>query len=163
VIPETDEEIGGKADDLPAHEEQKKAVGDDDAQHGSGEERHKAEEAGEVFIVCHVAHAVDEDEQADEGDHDQHYGGQRVEHPAELQPLVAELEPAEVEGEDLISAVVGEDMREGAEREQERRGQGTDGQRGGEDAAALFEECGDGSCEDRQRGNQPQVLNDPGH
>ena len=82
VVPEADEEIGGEADDLPAHEEQKEAVGDDDAQHGPGEERHKAEEAREVLIVSHVAHAVDEDEQAYEGNHQQHQGGQRIKHPA---------------------------------------------------------------------------------
>ena len=99
-VPEADEEVGGEADDLPAHEEQQQAVGDDDAEHGSGEEGEEAEEAGEVLVVLHVAGAVDEDEQADEGDHDQHDGGEGIEHPAELEPLVAELEPVEVEGLD---------------------------------------------------------------
>ena len=98
-VPEADEEVGGEADDLPAHEEQKQAVGDDHAEHGAGEEREKAEEAGEVLVVGHVADAVDEDQQADEGDHDQHHCGQRIEHPAEREPLVAKLKPAEVEGQ----------------------------------------------------------------
>src|ERR1035441_9704952 len=66
VVPEADEEIGGEADDLPAHEEEEQAVGDNDAQHGSGKERQKAEEAREVFVVGHVADAVDKDEQTDE-------------------------------------------------------------------------------------------------
>ena len=84
LIPEADEQIRGEADDLPAHEEQQQAVGDDDAEHGSGKEREEAEEAGEVFVVGHVADGVDEDEQADEGDHHEHDGGERIEHPAEI-------------------------------------------------------------------------------
>ena len=97
LIPESDEEVGGEADELPTHEEEQKAVGDDDAEHCACEEREEAEEAGEVFVVVHVAGAVDEDQQADEGDHDEHDGGEGVEHPAELQPLAAVLKPGEVE------------------------------------------------------------------
>ena len=97
VVPEADQQVGGEADHLPAHEEQQQAVGDDDAEHGPGKERQEAEEAGEVFVVLHVADAVDEDQQADEGDHHQHDGGERIEHPAELQPLIAELKPAEID------------------------------------------------------------------
>ena len=95
--PEADEEVGGEADDLPAHEQREEGVGDDDAEHGSGEEGEEGEEAGEVFVVSHVAGAVDEDEQADEGDHDEHDGGEGIEDPAELEGLIAELEPVEVE------------------------------------------------------------------
>ncbi len=159
-VPEADEEVGGEADDLPAHEEEEQGVGDDDAEHGSGEEGEEAEEAGEVLVVLHVAGAVDEDEQADEGDHDEHDGGEGVEHPSELQPLVAELEPVEVEG---LDGGVGERVGEGAEREQERQRHGADGEGGSGDAAALFEESGDSGGEDWQRGNQPEVFYDPGH
>jgi hypothetical protein len=159
-VPEADEEVRGEADDLPAHEEEEQAVGDDDAEHGSGEERQETEEAGEVLVVLHVADAVDEDKQADEGDHDQHDRGERVEHPAELEPFIAELEPAEVAGLDLW---IPEGVGEGAESEEERQRHGADGEGGSGYAAALFEECGDSGCEDRQGRNEPKVLNDPGH
>ena len=89
VKPEADEEVGGKAHDLPAQEEQQEAVGDDDAEHGSGEECEETEEACEVFVVRHVADAKDEDERAYEGDHQQHDGGERVEEPADLHPVCA--------------------------------------------------------------------------
>ena len=160
-VPEADEEVGGEADDLPAHEEQEQAVGDDDAEHGPGEEREEAEEAGEVFVVRHVADAVDEDEQADEGDHDEHDGGEGIEHPAELEPFVAELEPAEVE--DLDAPGMGERVGEGGEARGTGSGHGADGEGGGGDAAALWEESDDSGGEDGQRGNEPEVLNDPGH
>ena len=66
LIPEADQQIRSKPDELPAHEQQQQAVGDDHAQHGPGKEREEAEEAREVFVVVHVADGVDEDEQADE-------------------------------------------------------------------------------------------------
>jgi hypothetical protein len=90
-VPEADEQIGREPYDLPAHEQQKQAVGDDDAQHRTGEECQEAEEAREVFILRHVADAIDEDQQAHEGDHQKHHGGEWVEDPAKLQPLSAEL------------------------------------------------------------------------
>ena len=134
-VPEADEEVGSKADDLPAHEEEQEAVRDDDAEHGSGEEREKTEEAGEVLVVLHVAGAVDEDEQADEGDHDEHDRGERVEHPSELQPLIAELEPVEVEGLDFR---VAERVGKGAERAGGTDSHGADREGGGGNAAPLF-------------------------
>ena len=97
VIPEADEQIGGEADDLPAHKEQQQAVCDDDAQHRPCKERQKTEEAREVFIVGHVADAVDEDQQADERDHHQHHCGERIEHPAEFEPFAADLKPGKIE------------------------------------------------------------------
>ena len=98
MIPEADEQVGCEADQFPAHEEEQNAVGDDNAQHGSGEEREEAEEAGVVFVVGHVAGGVDEDEQADEGDHHEHDGGERIENPAEVYGGSAEMEPGEVDG-----------------------------------------------------------------
>ena len=97
VIPETDQQVGGEPDQLPTHEEQQQAIGDDDAQHGSGKQRQEAEEASEIFVVLHVADAVDKDEQADKRDHHQHDGRERIEHPAQLQPFIAELKPAEID------------------------------------------------------------------
>ena len=97
VIPEADQQVGGEPNQLPTHKEQQQAVGDDDAQHSSGKQRQEAEEPREVFVVLHVANAVDKDQQADEGDHHQHDGGQRIKHPAQLQPLIAKLKPAEID------------------------------------------------------------------
>ena len=96
VIPETNQQIRRQPDQLPANEEEQQAVGDDHTQHCGGEQRHEAKETSEVLVVRHVAHAVDENEQADERDHDQHHRRERVEHPAELQPCTTKLEPVEI-------------------------------------------------------------------
>jgi hypothetical protein len=66
--------------------------------------------------MLHVADAVYEDQQADEGDHHQHDCGERVEHPADLEPLIAKLEPADIRKLNAIAGVFGEYVREGAER-----------------------------------------------
>jgi hypothetical protein len=113
--------------------------------------------------MLHVAGAVDKDEQTDEGDHDEHDGCQRIEHPAELEDLVAEGEPCEVDGLEAVAGGLGEDMGEGAEREQERGRHGADGERCRGYTASLFEQSADARGEDGQGGNQPEVLNDPGH
>src|SRR5205085_11310959 len=72
VIPKPDQQVGGKANQLPAHEKKQKTIGDDQAQHGGGEERHETKKAREILIVGHVADAVDKNERADEGDHHEH-------------------------------------------------------------------------------------------
>ena len=97
LIPEPDEQIRGQADQLPAHEEQQQTVRNHHAQHCSREERQEAEETSEVFVMGHVARAVDKDQQANKRDHDEHHRGERIEHPAELQPLAPILKPGEVE------------------------------------------------------------------
>ena len=99
----------------------------------------EAEEAREVFVVRHVADAVDEDQQADEGDHHQHDGGERIEHPAELQPLVAELEPVEVDRPARRSPArrCRRTCAKATERQQERECHRADGERGGETRAAA--------------------------
>ena len=129
LIPEADEQVGGEADQFPAHEQQKDAVGDDDAEHGSCEEREEAEEAGEVFVVGHVTDGVDEDEQADEADHHQHDGGERIENPAEIDGGGAEAEPGEVDGLANGGAVrpSGNHVGEGDQREKQRNAQRADG------------------------------------
>ena len=96
VEPETDEEIRGQADQLPAHEEQEEAVGDQQSEHRGGEEAEEAEKLLVVGIVLHVARAENEDQQADEGDHHAHEGRQWVEQQAEAERSCAEIEPREV-------------------------------------------------------------------
>ena len=154
--PEADEQVGGEADQLPAHEEEEEAVGDDYAEHGSGEEREEAEEAREVLVVGHIANAEDEDQQANEGHHHQHDGGERIEHPAELQPLGAEVQPVEVEDFFCLTAAK-HDMREGAEREQKGEGHGADGEGSRDGAVALLRDRDDAACQDWQCGHQPKI------
>ena len=97
LIPEADEQIRGEADDLPTHEEQQQAIRDDYAQHCSGKERHEAEEAREILVVGHVAHGIDEDEQANEAHHHDHDCRERIEDPAEIDGGGAEAKPGEID------------------------------------------------------------------
>ena len=129
VNPEADEQIGGEPDQFPADEEKKQAVGDDDAEHGGGEKREVGEEAGEILVVRHVADAENENPKADERDHDQHRGRERIEHPADAQRLVAESEPGEiVEG---APAGVLERGQKGDDSQDQRHELADDGERCG--------------------------------
>ena len=94
--PESDEQIGREPDQFPKHEEQEQAVRDNHAEHRGGEEREIREEAGEILVVRHVADAEDKNAQADERDHHQHGGRERIEDKAEAQRLFAEREPGEI-------------------------------------------------------------------
>ena len=129
MIPEPDEQIAGQADQLPADEEQEQAVGNDHAEHRRREQGHKAEEPREIFVVRHVADTEDENQQADERNHHQHDGRERVQHPAELQPLTAKLKPVETRDlpKDAILTVMQERGAERAQREQEGQDHRPDG------------------------------------
>ena len=72
--PKTDQQIGREPDQFPANEKQQQTVRDDDAEHRRGEKREVSEEAGEVFVVGHVADAENENPERDERDHQQHRG-----------------------------------------------------------------------------------------
>ena len=130
MIPEADEQIRGETDQLPAHEEQKHTIRDHHAEHGPGKERHEAEEAREVFVVGHVADGINEDQQADKADHHEHHGGERIEHPSEIDGGVAESEPCEVDRlpYDRAARPAGNDVSECNEREQQRTSKRSDGQ-----------------------------------
>ena len=94
--PKSDEQIRGESDQFPTNEEQQQAVGDDHAEHRRGEKREISEEASEVLVPRHVADAEDENEKRDEGNHEQHRGGKRIEHPSDAHGLFAEGEPGEI-------------------------------------------------------------------
>jgi hypothetical protein len=94
--PEADEQIRREPDEFPKHEKEKQTVRDNQPEHRSGEKRQVRKEAGEIFIVGHVADAEDKDAQADGRDHYQHRCRQRVENKPKPQRLVAESEPGEI-------------------------------------------------------------------
>ena len=165
VIPEADQQVGSETDQFPTHEEQQQAVGDDDAQHGPGKQRQEAKKAGKVFVVLHIADAVDKDQQPDKGDHHQHDGGQRIEHPAKLQPLIAKLKPAKIynlAGHQSLTAER-ENMRESDDGQNKGDRHGADGQRSRRHAIASGQQRADSGGHSGQRGHQPQVLHNPGH
>ena len=96
MVPKPDEQIGGEANQFPTNKQQQQAVGNDDSKHRRGKEGQETEEAREVFVVRHVAIAVNENEQANERDHREHGRGERIEHPTKLHPRVAKLKPIEI-------------------------------------------------------------------
>ena len=96
IDPEADEEIGGESDQFPANKKKQQTVCDDDAEHRGGEKRKVCKKAGEVFVVGHVADAENKNAKADQSDHDQHRGSERIEHPADSKRLFAKGEPGKI-------------------------------------------------------------------
>src|SRR5262249_28207631 len=94
--PETDQQIGGETNQLPADKEQEQTISDDQPEHGGREKGEVGEETDEMRIRRHVAHAENEDPETNEGDHDQHHPCERVEDKTKTQCLFAELKPGEV-------------------------------------------------------------------
>src|SRR5436190_17492792 len=94
--PEADQQIRSESNQFPANEKQEQAVCDDHSEHCAGKERKISEKAGEVFIARHVADAENKNAKADQCDHDQHAGGERIKHPAEAKCLVTKGEPGEI-------------------------------------------------------------------
>ena len=158
LIPEADEQIRGEANDLPAHEEQQQAVGDDYAQHGSRKKREEAEEAREVFVVGHVAYGIDEDKQADEADHHDHDGGERIEDPAQIDGRGAEAKPCEVDdlANDRPVRPPGHDVTERDQREHQRNRKRPDGERCCKLAARLLQQRNESRSDHGKRGNEPK-------
>ena len=79
VVVVADEEVGAEPDALPADEEDREAVREDERQHREHEEVQVGEVAPVPFLVLQVADAVDVDQEPDERDERQHHGRQRVE------------------------------------------------------------------------------------
>ena len=161
VNPKPDQEIRGKADQFPADEEQKQAVGDNDAEHRGSEEGEIREEAGEIFVLRHVADAKDEDAERDERDHDQHRGRERIEDPTEPERLFAEGEPGEV----MKRAPAGRLQRgdKGGQRENEGDHLPADRETGGGFATRIAEAQDEQRRREGNRGDQPKIGDDPGH
>ena len=78
VVPESDQQIAGQPDALPAKEELHQIVCGHQHQHREGEQREIAEEARTVRILVHVADGIDMHERRDRVDHDQHHGRKRI-------------------------------------------------------------------------------------
>ena len=164
LIPESDEQIRGKANQLPAHEEQQQTVRNHHAQHRGRKERQEAKEASEIFIMGHVARAVDKDQQADKRDHHQHHRGQRIEHPAELQPFTPILKPGKVEDLHRLSLAAGSQyVRKRTKGKQKRQPHRTNRKRSCEPAIPLFGKSTQPRREARECGNQPKISDNPGH
>ncbi len=49
------QDIGGKANQLPEDEQHHEVVGEDNSKHGEHEKRERGEIAGLAFIILHVA------------------------------------------------------------------------------------------------------------
>jgi hypothetical protein len=160
VNPEPDQEIRGEPDEFPADKEEEQAVGNDHAEHGSGEKREVGEEAGEIFVARHVAFAENENPETDEGDHYQHRRCERVEHPADAHCLVAKSEPGEI----MERAPPGflQCGQEGHDRQHQGSELSGDRERGRSGAPVLGERQNQQRSGQGHSGNQPEKLDDPG-
>ena len=128
-------------------------------EHRAGEKREISEEAGEVFVAGHVADAEDENAKADERDHHQHRGGERIENPADAQRLFAESEPGEI----VNGAEAGRLQRrqERQDREYERDDLADDRQCGCAFVAPIRQAQNRERSRERHRRDQPKMIDDP--
>ena len=76
--PESDQQVRGQTDQLPEGEQHQQVVGQDQAQHGSREQRHEGEIAPVAVIAVHIAGRIDLHQQRHPGHDDQHHRGQTV-------------------------------------------------------------------------------------
>ncbi len=72
--PKPDQQVGRKANQTPANQEEQEIVGQDEHKHGEDENVHVGEEPRKVRIISHVPHGIDVDQETDAGDHQQHHG-----------------------------------------------------------------------------------------
>ncbi len=153
---EADQQVGGKADALPADEEQEEAGGKDEDQHEEHEEVEVGEEAPVPLFVRHVADGVDVDEEADAGDDGEHDEGEVVDGEREVHLEAGDRDPGAAHG--LDRSVAGAEQR-GPEPDHKQRRQRREKQRDGRDAGArqpaaecaVQHEAGKG-----KRGDEPE-------
>ena len=124
VVVVADQEVRAEADALPAHEEEREVVREDEREHREHEEVQEREVASVALLVLHVADAVDVDERSDERDEREHERRQRVEAERDVDGVVARGHPRvdvlDDGGDPLVTLQGLEDVRD-------ERGEGEDG------------------------------------
>jgi hypothetical protein len=95
LVPESDQEVAGETDALPAEVHLHEVVCGHQHQHREGEQRKVSEEPRPVRILVHVADRIEVHERRHGVDHHQHHGRQRInpQRPRHLQ--VAGIDPGE--------------------------------------------------------------------
>ena len=78
LVPEADEQVRAEPHALPADEEERQVVREDQDEHREDEEVQVTEEARVPVVVRHVRRGVEVDEEADAGDDEHHHAAQLV-------------------------------------------------------------------------------------
>ena len=76
VVPETDEQIGTHAHQLPEHIDLPQVRADDQPEHRAAEQGQIGEEADIALVVGHVAMGIDHHQKGNGGHQGQHHGAQ---------------------------------------------------------------------------------------
>ncbi len=133
-VPEGDQEVGARADALPAEERDEQVLAEHEHQHREGEQVEVQEELGELRVPVHVADRVEVDQRADAGDEQAHRDAQRVGEERHVDVQRPDRQPLE-QGDD-VAALVGRiaeqvDVRAGGhdERQPDHRRRQVPGQR----------------------------------
>ncbi len=93
VLPETDQQVRGQADTLPADEQHQIVVGEHQQQHRRHEQVQEGEEPAPTLVVRHVADGVDVDQTADAGDQQDEHDRQLVDQQADVDVPAAGGDP----------------------------------------------------------------------
>ena len=120
-VPERDQQVGGRADERPADDQEEEVPGQDEQQHAEHEEVQVREEARVAAVRRHVGHGVEVDQRRDARDDERHVDRQRVEQQRELRVDAHGVGVVPRHGHDLallVAEVLQREQR--AERRQER-------------------------------------------
>ena len=84
AVPERDQQVGRRADERPADDQQHEVARQDQQQHREDEEVQVGEEARVAAVGAHVGDRVEVDQRRDAGDDEHHEDRQRVDQDREL-------------------------------------------------------------------------------
>ncbi len=150
-VPEADQQVGHQAHRLPAEEQLQEVVAHHQHEHGEGEQRNVGEETLIAGVILHVADGVDVHHQRDEGHHQHHHRGERIDEEADFEVDPAHRHPGVHRAVERMSRQhVAEHQYRGNERHRDA-GDGDDVRAGTADPAP--EQPGDECAEERRQRN----------
>jgi len=156
VLPERDQQVRGEADALPADEQHRVVVREDEREHGRDEQVQVGEEPATAGVVRHVADGVDVDQAADARDQQGEQDRQRVDQQADVDLPGARLDPC-VQGHVHRTLCLGptQQVDEQDRSDHERHDRGQRGHVVGERVRHLAEHQEQGRGQQRDRDQEP--------
>ena len=93
AIPESDQEIAAQAHALPSEIQQEQIVGEQQREHRGDEQVHVGKESAVALVLPHELSRVEMNPKADEGDHQDHHQGQRVQIESDVRLEAGDADP----------------------------------------------------------------------
>ena len=161
VVPESDEQVGAEAHDLPEDQELQEVVRADGPEHPGREEADLRVVARLAFLLVHVAEGIDENQEAEERHEDEHQRTEVVDQERDPDLVSGDAGEPDVAGDRLrreipANGALSEDLDEDVEREDER----AEHRRDGDVATAVPQPSSEEADDDE--GGEGQQQDEPG-